>query len=175
MNEMSELKLTSKIFLYICFLSGLLWLGSYVARLTLTYQLFEGNNFALKSIFNSHNLTGIFITLNSAAILTSILFTIFIISFIFFLVFSRINLRENGWLLISTIIIILTIPFEIILMNNDYKIYTLIQSGNFDPNQVLLYTINRFKILGSFPIIEVLCYFSIIYLIIFKPLKLVKN
>ena len=175
MNEMSELKLTSKIFLYICFLSGTLWLGSYVTRLTLTYQLFEGNNFTLKAIFNNQNLPGVFITLNAAAILTTITFAIFIISFIIFLFSSRINLKENGWLLISTIIIVVTIPFEVILMNNDYKIYSLIQAGNFDPNQVLLFIINRFKILGSFPIIEVLCYFSIIYLVLFKPLKLVKK
>ncbi len=175
MIDLKELKLTSKIFLYICFLSGTLWIGSYVARLTLTYQLFQGNYFSLKPIFNNQNLPAIFITLNSAAILTSILFSIFIITFIVFLFLSHINLKENGWLLISTIIIVLTLPFEMILMNNDYKIYSLIQTGSFDPNQILIYTINRFKVLGSFPIIEVLCYFSIIYLVLFQPLKLVKK
>ena len=175
MNDLRELKLPAKLALYICFLTGILWLGSYVARLTLIYQLFQGNDFTLKSVFNNQNLPGVFITLNSAAILTAILYTIFIVTFVIFLISSHINLKENGWLLVATIIINLTIPFEVILMRNDYRIFSLIQSGNIDPNQILVYTVDRFKILGSFPIIEVLCYFSIIYLILFKPLKLVKK
>lgn len=175
MYDLKELKLFSKIVLYICILSGVLWLGSYAARLTLIYQLFQGNDFTLKSVFDNQNLPGIFITINSVAILNAILFAIFIISFLMFLIFSHVKLKDNGWLLISSIIIILTIPFEIFLMSIDYKIFSIIQSGNVNTKLILDYTISRFKILGSFPIIEILCYFSIIYLILFKPLTLVKK
>ncbi len=175
MSKLNELNLFSKIILYICLLSGIVWLGSNVTRLTLTYQLFVGNNFALKSYLNNQNLPGIFITLNAAAILTTIVYAIFIFSFLLFLISSRLNLKENGWLLIVTIIIAVTFPFELYLILNDYRIFVLIQSGSLNINEILNFTIKRFKILGSFPIIEILCYFSIIYLILFKPLRSIKK
>ncbi len=172
---MKEIKTFSKIIMYVCTLSGILWLGSYVARLTLIYQLFEGNNFTLKEYLSSQNLPGIFITLNAATILTSILYAIFIVSLIIFLITSRISLKENGWLLILTLIIFITCPFEIFLMTFDYKIFKIVESGLINSNELINFSIERLKALGSFPIIEILCYFAVIFLVLFKPLKKFKQ
>jgi len=172
---MKNTNILSKIFLYLCVLSGLLWIGGYFARLILTYQLFEDTDFILKSFLNNQNLPGIFIILKSGIILTFVLYIIFIISFIIFLVTAHLNLKENGWFFIITILVLITAPFEIYLMTIDQKIINLILSGLFNVNDILDLIIKRFKIFGSFPIIELLCYFAITYLFIFQPLKMSKN
>jgi hypothetical protein len=172
---MKNINSFAKIFLYLCTLSGFLWVGSYLTRLILTYQLFEKNDFILKSYLNSQNLPGIFITLNAGTILSFILYILFIASFIIFVLSSRINLKENGWLFIITTIVLITFPFELYLMTVDYKMFNLILSGPFNSADIVTLIIKRFKILGSFPVIELLCYFVIAYLIIFQPLKMNKK
>jgi hypothetical protein len=168
---MKNTNILSKIFLYLCVLSGILWVGGYFARMILTYQLFEKTDFILKSFLNNQNLPGIFFVLNGGIILTSVLYIIFIISFIIFLLTARLSLKENGWLFITTVLVLLTAPFEIYLMTIDRTFVDLIFSGVFNVNDILTLIIKRFKIFGSFPIIELLCYFAIIFLIIFQPMK----
>jgi hypothetical protein len=172
---MKNTNILAKIFIYLCSLCGILWVGSYFARLIITYQLFEKTDFILRSFLNDQNLPGIFIVLNGGIILTSMLYIIFIILFIAFLLTARLSLKENGWLFIIAILLLLTAPFEIYLMTIDYKIVTLIFSGVFNANDILTLIIQRFKIFGSFPVIELLCYFAIIYLFIFQPLKMEKK
>ncbi|MHB1687537.1 MAG: hypothetical protein ACYCVH_09195 [Ignavibacteriaceae bacterium] len=168
---MKNLNLTSKIFLYLAALSGGLWLGSYLTRLILSYQIFEGIDFTLRTYINNQNLPAIFVILDASTILTSLLYTAFIIFFILFLVTSRMSLRQNGWLFIISMIIFLTLPFEAYLMSIDYKTFLLVNSGSFDTAAILSLYIKRFKILGSFPIIEILCYFSVLFFALFRPLK----
>jgi len=168
---MKNLNTISKIFLYLTTVSGVLWFGSYIAKLALSYQLFQGHEFALNYYLNSQNLSAVFLTLNTCTILTSITYAIFIISYIIFIASSHLSLKENGWLLIVSLIILITMPFETYLMTIDYKIYKLLQFGLFNSMDVLNLYIKRFKILGSFPIIEVLSYLAIIFLILFKPLQ----
>ncbi|MGE5680616.1 MAG: hypothetical protein ACM34K_07025, partial [Bacillota bacterium] len=91
---MQNLSKVSKFFLYICTLSGILWLGGYLSRLLLTYQLFEPRDFILKSYVNQQNLGGIFVTLNSSVTFTMIFYSLFIVSFILFIITSKISLKE---------------------------------------------------------------------------------
>lgn len=162
----------SKIFLFICFSSGTIWFGSYFARLTLTYQLFQGNQFQLNNYVNGQNLPGILTTLNAGIILNMIVYIIFIVSFILFLMSSKISLKQNGWLFIITAIIFVTLPFEVYLLAIDYKMIMQVNTGTFNAYDILNLYIKRFKVLSSFPIVEILCYFAIIFFILFQPFKL---
>jgi hypothetical protein len=56
-------------------------------------------------------------------------------------------------------------------MTIDYKAVLLITQGSFSAEDVLALIVERFKILSSFPIIHILSYFAIIFLVIFQPLK----
>ena len=172
---MKSINKFSKLFLYISVVSGVVWLGSYIARLSLTYQLFQDNYYHTESYITSLNLSGILTALNAGIMLEVLVYVLFIISFLIFLISSKISLKQNGWLFIITLIIFITLPFEVYLKTIDYKIITYIYSAGFNANQVLNLYIERFKILGSFPIIEVLCYFSIIFFILFQPFKMREN
>ena len=109
--------------------------------------------------------------LNPAVLTTGILYGIFIVSFLLFLVSSGISLKQNGWLFISAVIIFVTMPFEIYLMSIDYKIFTIVDTGVFNAGPILSMYVKRLNVLGSFTIVEILSYFSVIYFVIFQPLK----
>jgi hypothetical protein len=161
-----------KTFLFLTVLAGLIWLGGYIARMLITFQLFEGNQFELKSVFSEDYLRAAFYTINSAITYNLITYPVFLISFFTFFIISKLSLKNNGWLFISLILILITAPFEIYLLTIDYSIATKVfYHPGFDVTNILGLTIERFRVLSSFPIIEVFIYFAIIYLFIFQPLK----
>jgi hypothetical protein len=168
MNNYSK---TTKIFAYITMLFGSLWLGTYLSRLILSYQLFEEKNFVLRPIFNEANLKAVFQILYPVIILQAALYALFLLSFLVFWFISKINLRDNGWFFIIIIIILTTLPLEIYLVSIDYKMVSTIYYNSFTVKDVLNLIVQRFKVLGSFPIIEILLFSSCYYFVLFKPLK----
>lgn len=168
---MKELNTTSKILSYISLLSGSLWIGAYLTRLFVTYQIFEGPNLTFKGFVNEGNLSGILLMLLPAITTTFILYIVFIFSYAFFILSSGIKMRENGWLFILTTIIVICLPFEIYLMTIDYPLILQLNSGSFINQNIIDLIIKRFKVLGSFPIIEIFCFMSFFYFILFKPFK----
>jgi hypothetical protein len=166
---MKYLNKISKIFAYLTVLFGALWLGGYLLRLILTYQIFEGTDLHFKDYIAESNLNVIYIILNSAVTFAFITYIIFILSYISFISFSKLSLKKHGWLFIISLIILVTLPFELYLMTIDYKIFTVVYEGNFIAEDISKLMIERMKVFSSFPLIEIFCYFSIIYFMIFKP------
>ncbi len=140
-------------------------------RLTAVYQLFQGHHFQMAGYVNDQNLPGIFTILNSLLFLNGILYIIFILSYFSFLLTSKISLKENGWLFIITMIIAVTLPFEIYLLSIDAKIYSIVAMQNFKVDEVFNLYIKRMNSLSSFPVIELFCYGAAIFLLLFKPLR----
>ncbi len=169
---MKKLNKISKTFLFLSLLSGALWMGSYLTRLVTSYQMFETKGFVLRNFINEQNISSVVTMLRAPVIATTILYFIFLVSFILFLVFSKLNLRKNGWLFIISLIIFITCPFELYLIATiDFDIINLLGSAGFSGQEVVNLVTERFKVLSSFPIIELLGYFSIIYFALFQPLK----
>lgn len=170
---MQNLSKISRIFLFLASLSGILWLGGYVSRLLLTYQLFQPRDFLLKGYVSDANLPGIFTTMNASITFTFITFIIFLLTFALFLLTSRISLKKQGWLFVILLIILVTAPFELYLMKIDYDIMTKIYyNASFDAKEILSLYIKRLKQLSSFSLIEIFSYFSIVFLILFRPLTM---
>lgn len=165
----------AKTFLFISVLSGVLWLGSYLLKIFLLYYLFQERDFALKTYLNDQNLHAVLSSFLPLFASPLILFSVFLLFFILFLITSKISLKENGWLFISSILIFITCPFEIYLMTIDFKIFGLINSGSFVPAEIIQLIIKRFSIFSSFPIIEVACYIAAVFLFLFQPFKKVQK
>jgi hypothetical protein len=97
-------------------------------------------------------------------------FIITIVAFLLFIITSKISLRENGWLFIIFIAVLITLPFEIYLMTIDYKIILMLNSSSIDANQIISLLRKRITVLSSFPILVLITYLSFFYFIVFKPL-----
>lgn len=169
---MENLNKISKFFLFVSILSFILWLGGYLLRILLVYQLFEPKDLILKGFVTPENLPGMLFLLNTAVTLTFILFPAFIISLIIFLITSKVSLKKEGWLFISLLIILITMPFEIYLMNIDYKIIFSVLDNKFNADEVLQLYKKRITSLSSFSLIEIFSYSAIVFMYIFKPLQL---
>lgn len=165
----------SNSFAYIALVFGAIWLGAYITRLILTYNLFEEDELILKSFIDNTNAGGIFQALSPIVYITSLTYVIFIISFTVFLISAGIKLKESGWLFIIVCIIYFTLPFEIFLMTIDYKLILLYTSKNFDSVASLQLIIERLQLFSSIPVIIILCYLTIPYFLIFKPLTSVSK
>jgi len=166
----------SLLFGYMALTSGSIWFGAYVSRLLTTYQMFEETEFALKNYITNENISAIFQTTFPLVNLTFYSYIIMIISFTLFLILSGLKLKENGWLLIVSLIIFLTLPLEFLLLITDYKLIDLFMNEQFVSEHILKLIIERMSKLSSFPIILILSYLTIPYFLIFKPFTLkIKN
>jgi hypothetical protein len=172
---MNTLNKTSKIFAFLAVITCSLWIGAYLSRLFLSYQLFEAQDLSLKSYITSANLSGILTTMLPPITTTFVLYICFIISFALFITVSHIKLRNNGWLFIIAVIILITLPFEIYLMTIDYSIILQLNHGIYNTSDIVDLFVKRIKVLGSFPLIEIFCYLSFYYFLLFRPLTKNKN
>jgi hypothetical protein len=138
--------------------------------------MFEETEFALKNYITNENISAIFQTTFPLVNLTFYSYIIMIISFTLFLILSGLKLKENGWLLIVSLIIFLTLPLESLLLITDYKLIDLFMNEQFVSEHILKLIIERMSKLSSFPIILILSYLTIPYFLIFKPFTLkIKN
>lgn len=167
---MKKISKISASFLTIASIACIFWMGSYLLRLFLSYQLFDETVTAYRDYVNEQNIRGILITLNPAVVTPFVLFIVFLVFYFLFLFTSGLNLRKNGWLFIITLLILVTAPFEIYLMTIDYRIFSLVNTGEFRNTDVVSLVIKRLKILSSFPLIELLSYCAAVFLAIFKPM-----
>ncbi len=162
-------KKLSNLFAFSSSVLGALWLGAYVTRLMLTYNLFKEGELVLKNFINNANIVGVFQAFEPLYYITFISYLIFVICFTLFLIFSKLSFKKNGWLFIVSIIIYFTLPFEVILMAIDYKIILMSIAGNFNSELILALIIERLQILDGFSVILILCYLSIPYFLIYRP------
>lgn len=165
-------KQINQILTFLLTLSFILWLGIYISRLLITYQLFEPVDLSLKKIFINYDLNPIFYSFYPLIVSSLVLYLALLILFIFYLVTTERKVKENGWLLIITLIIFITSPFELYLCYKDLKlINTILEIPKVNFNEILSLVKERLIILNNFSLIEIFSYFIIAYLVIYKPLQ----
>lgn len=80
---MKELSTLSKVFAVIALASISVWIGAYLTRQFLVYQIFEGPDLILKNYLNENNLSGVLTELLPSILIHFITFIIFIVSFFY--------------------------------------------------------------------------------------------
>jgi hypothetical protein len=163
------------LFLSLTLLSFTIWIGSYITRHILFYQLFEPLNLELRSLFNPSNIVPVIITITPAVIINLIFYPLFLIFFFLSLFASKIKIKNEGWLFIIIILILVTAPFEFYLSSIDLKIVGTVLSGHFDPGFVISLVRKRMTELSSFSLIEIFSFLASIFIVIFKPLRKNEN
>ncbi|MGD8779931.1 MAG: hypothetical protein PVH88_13335 [Ignavibacteria bacterium] len=164
-----KLKLFPKIFLFLSAICLILWLGSYVSRHISIYQFFETKTLNLNKELSESDLT-ILIRSNASIIYFNLISYLFLILFSFlFALTSKINLRNNGWYFISIVLFVCTIPFEIYLLTFDREIITRVFYSEFTNEDVIYLIIKRIESSSSFIVVELLSFFAIVYMFLFKP------
>ena len=167
---MKNISTISKMLAVFSLIATSIWVGSYLSRLFIVYQFFEGPDLILKNYINEKNIDGILFSLLPAIVLHFISFVVMIVATILFYLTSKVSLRFNGWLFIILIAVLILLPFEIYLMLIDYKVMLALNSGAFDSTQIIQMLKHRITDLSSFSIVALLTYSSFYYFIVFQPL-----
>ncbi len=160
-----------KFIQFLLIVSLIIWLGGYISRHLVIYQLFEPEGLILRPNYNLENLNVVWNTISPLLVSNLVSFPLFILFYLSYLFFSKISLKKEGWLFIATIVILITAPFEIYLLIKDYGIVRLIYSTSINSEKVLNLIRERINILSSFSLIEIFSYLAIVFLTILKPLS----
>ena len=83
---MKKINNISAFFLTVSSLACVFWMGSYLARLMLSYQLFNETITSHKEYLNEQNLNAVLTTINPAVITTFVLYIVFFLFYFLFLV-----------------------------------------------------------------------------------------
>jgi hypothetical protein len=90
---------------------------------------------------------------------------------IIFLSTSPFKLREHGWLMMSAILFYIFTPVEVYAMVLDAKMMYLDYLGSNDLVEFRKLFIHRLAALSGVPMIALLCYYTMLAVLIFQPLK----
>uniref|UniRef100_A0A7V2ZJS2 Uncharacterized protein n=1 Tax=Ignavibacterium album TaxID=591197 RepID=A0A7V2ZJS2_9BACT len=170
---MKPFSFTSKVLLVLTIAAGALWLGSYTVKLFSFFNLFDldqNNSLILKSTLVDADLRLVifgFLPVLTISISSYFAFIIFGIAFLFT---SRINLKSNGWLFISLLIVLICLPFEAYLSIKDFNVIKMIIDNNINSSEAIEILKNRITVLSSFPIVSLILHYSLFVLFVFKPL-----
>ena len=169
---MENLNKISKSILFLTLISFVIYTGSYLTKLVLIGQFFDAETMQIKTMFAKQDLTLTLQLLLPAFSVTLIFYAAFLLFYFLFLILSKVSFRKYGWLFIITIILLVTMPFEIyLILEYDWKIINSLFYMNFDQSYLVELLKNRIIDLGPFPLVLLFSNILIILLATFKPLQ----
>ena len=160
-----------RVALCVLLLSALTWFGSFVTRAVVGNELLEPGTGRLITTFSLETEQHLYRVLAASAIPMVIGYILLLISSAVFLSTSPLRLRENGWLLMSALLLYLFVPVEVFVLSLDVRMISVQFFGNADVPALRELFLARLGALAGAPFIAVLCYLTIVPLAIFQPLR----
>ena len=161
---------TWRIALLLFVFSSIVWLGGAHIRAMIGNDLLKFGTLEFEDIApDAEREIYRLISLASLPIMGA--YCIAIVSSAVFLATSPFNLKEHGWLMISAIMFYLFVPVEAFTMYLDGKMVYSEFFTTADNEALRELFIARLGALAGTPFIATLCYYTIISLAIFQPLK----
>lgn len=162
---------SNKIALTLLVISAVFWLGGINVRTLIGNELLDYDQFEFRTSIPPDRENTLFQMISNASILIAISYTIVLISAIWFISTTRLKVKENGWLLMAAILFFMFVPVEIYTYYLDMKFILLFFSNPPDHDELLRIFGERIGALSGLPVIAVFCYYTIIPIVIFKPLR----
>jgi len=157
--------------LFIVIIASICWLGGANIRALIGSQMLRPGTLEFAEYLAPEAEREIFrlLSLSSITIIVSYLATL--ISSTVFLSTCPFKMKQHGWLLMSAILFYLFVPVEFFVMYLDGRMIYL-EFWTTENNQVLRELfLARLGALAGAPLIATLCYYTIIFLVVFQPLK----
>lgn len=173
MNELpivTETK-TAKIALLVVIVSAIFWLGAINVRAVIGNDLLIFGTIEFKSNINPQVERSVFGLISKSSLVVIGWYFVLWIAGIIFLFSTKLKFKQHGWLMMSAILFYIFTPVEVYQLVLDGKmIYLdLFTKGELVEFRKLL--IHRLAALQGVPIIAQFCYYTIIVLVVFQPLK----
>lgn len=161
----------TKFYLVVLLLSSLVWFSSFIVKNIEISKLLEFGTIEFSSSLTPENELSSYRALARYSIVSFVSYSIVITSAMLFVVTTNRSFKQEGWLLMSAILLFLFVPVEFLCFWYDWKIVGLTYWGNWPLEEFRKAFLRRITALAGLPFIAQLCYFTIPILVIFKPLK----
>ncbi len=166
-----EPSLAWRISLFAFVIAFIFWLGTVNIRAIIGNDMLKIGTLEFEEYLASEAEREIFRLLSFTSLVVIISYIVALISSIVFLATSPLRMKEHGWLLISAILFYLFVPVELFTMYLDGQIIYQEFFTTADNNVFRELFIARVGALAGAPFIATLCYYTIVGLAIFQPLK----
>lgn len=160
-----------KAALFTLIVTAITWLGGVTLRLVLSGCLLVPGTLEFRSDLAPLAEREAFRMMNYTSILAFLGYVVVILSGSVFLFSTQLKFRENGWLTMAVLLFCIFIPVEIYTSYLDGKMISLELWGAPEPSLFRELFIRRVAALKGVPFIALLCYYTVIGLAVWKPLK----
>lgn len=170
MNETAQSR-SNKFALTLLIIAAIFWLGGINIRAIIGNELLIYDQFKFKTGIPPDRENTLFQLLAYSSIVIISSYTLVFICVLWFIKTTKLKFRENGWLIMSAILFFMFVPVESYTCYLDVKFILLYYSHPPNHDELLRIFGNRLGALSGVPIIALLCYYTIIALAVFKPLR----
>lgn len=162
---------TWRIALFILIVSGTLWLGGAYVRAIIGNDLLKFGTLEFVEYLPPDAEQEIFRLLSFVSIAIIVSYAATLVSSVVFLVTCPFKFKDHGWLMMSAILFYLFVPAEAFTMYLDGKMIYNEFFTSVDNEVFRELFVARLGALAGTPFIASLCYYTIIGLAVFQPLK----
>lgn len=162
---------SNKFALIFLAISAIFWLGAINIRALIGNELLIYDQFQFRTSIPPDRENTIFQLMSNASLVIVISYTVVLISAVWFVLTNKLKLKENGWLIMCYILFFLFVPAEIYTNFIDVKFMLLYHSNPPNHDELLRLFGQRLGALSGVPVIALLSYYTIIPIVIFRPLK----
>jgi hypothetical protein len=161
----------SNFIILVIAVGAIFWLGALNIRALVGNELFETDVLQWKNNLSPDFYSAYFRIIAMSSILTLISYTMVLMFTIIYLVYVKPDLKANGWLMASLIFFFLFMPVEVYTSYYDFRFVYEYFFASADYYYLKELLTKRITALSGLPVIAIFCYYTIVGLIIWKPMK----
>jgi hypothetical protein len=162
---------SNKIALTLLIAAAIFWLGGINIRALVGNELLNYDQFNFKTSIPPDREFTLFQMIAYSSLVVVISYFVVLVSAVWFMITTELKIRQNGWLLMSAILFFMFVPVEIYTYYLDIRFMLLFYSNPPNHDELLRLFGLRLGGLSGVPVIALFCYYTIIVLAVFKPLK----
>jgi hypothetical protein len=165
---------SAKFWLFLLIVAAIFWLGGINVRALIGNDLLNYDEFSFRTSIPPDEENWIFRMLSFTSIFIMVSYVFVLTSAMAFLKTAKLNMKENAWLLMCSILFFAFVPVEIYTYYLDIKFYLLFLTNPPNHDGLLKLFGERIGFLKGVPWIAVLSYYTIIFIAVFRPLNKTK-
>ncbi len=161
----------TKVALFFLVTSSIFWLGGVNIRAVIGNELLQIGTLEFEPNLEPSVEREIFRLMNYSSIVILLAYTVVFFSSIVYLSTIHLKLKENGWLLMSAVLFYMFSPAEWYTNSIDAKMVVLELFGKPQLSEFRELFIKRLAALRGVPIIALFCYYTILGLVVWRPMR----
>ena len=161
----------TKISLFLLLVFGIVWLGAVNVRAIIGNELLNFGTIEFKSTIDPELEREVFRLISLSSIVIAAGYAGTFLGALVFVRTTPLRFKENGWLMMSSILFFIFSPIEFYTLFLDLKMVSLDLLWNASPAEFRALFMHRLTTLAGVNIIALLSYYTIIGLAIWQPMK----